>query len=70
MRYGIYDTSLEVWVKSITLQDGIPVTESKSQAFASDIPYVAERALNDLHLFWESKGKAWMTKPLEVRELK
>lgn len=73
MRYGIYDTSLEVWVKTSWLEfkvDGIPVTENKSEALSSEDRSKVERALETLHHIWKNnKGNERMTSSMEVREL-
>jgi hypothetical protein len=73
MKYGIYDASLDVWVKTSFLEfntrDGIPVTENKSEALSSEHKEKIDTLLETLKIAWERKGKGWMTKPMEVREL-
>lgn len=72
MKYGIYDTSLDVWVKTSFLEfklDGIPVTENKSEALSSEHKEKVDRLLETLKISWDRAGKGWMIKPMEVREL-
>ena len=73
MKYGIYDASVDAWVKTSWLEfkilDAILVTENKSDALSSEDRSKVESALETLKHIWKNKGKEWMTNPMEIKEL-
>jgi hypothetical protein len=71
MKYGIYDTGLDVWIKKNwkeNIEDGLTVTEKKIEAFQTEDHEKAILTLANICLPFIGQ-KEWMTKTLEVREI-
>jgi len=71
MKYGIYDTGLDMWVKpnwtDFLGSRGIPMTEAKSEAFQSVEQQDAETVLAKIEIYYfDIEG---MVELLEVREI-
>ena len=69
MKYGIYDTQVDNWVKSnwSKITEGIPMTHLKSEAASSESREWVESVFN--RLASEFKDRPTIMNGLEIREL-